>query len=109
RDRNLNHNLALGGAGFRRTFRGRAFFGLSRAHNYLSSTVAAAESGGKGLACNALFRIAECKDYRRATSNGGGGCPPHQSNGPGFWCDGCLAETGGRDPRGTAAQKRTGF
>src|ERR1019366_5281575 len=65
-DRNLNLNLAFGGA-----FVGRAFFGLSRAHNHLSRTAAAAEPGGKWLGCDAMCRNLECKDSRRATSNGG--------------------------------------
>src|SRR5208282_786296 len=41
-DRNLNRDLALGGAFFR-----RAFFNISRAHSCLSSVAAAAESGEK--------------------------------------------------------------
>jgi hypothetical protein len=49
-DRNLNRDLALGGAGFGRnfgrSFRGCAFFSIRGAHSCLSSAVAAAESGG---------------------------------------------------------------
>ena len=42
-DWNLNFNLALGGAFFGRIFV-RTIFDLSRAHSYLSSPAAAAES-----------------------------------------------------------------
>src|SRR5208282_1347815 len=87
-DRNLDLDFALGGACLRSTLRGRAvlraFFDLSRAHNYLSGAAAAAESGGKRFRCDALCRKVECKDSGRATSNRGGGFPTHQSNGRGL-------------------------
>src|SRR5271154_4895519 len=45
-DRNLNRDLALGGACLGRNFRGRAVLDISGAHSCLSSAAAAAESGG---------------------------------------------------------------
>src|SRR6267378_4703467 len=47
RDRNLNLNLALGGAFFGRAVLGRAVLDISGAHKCLSKAAAAAESEGK--------------------------------------------------------------
>src|SRR5579859_1220261 len=52
-DGNLNYDLAFGGAVFRRAFFGRTIFGLSGAHDYLSKTAMAAESGEKLPRCDA--------------------------------------------------------
>ena len=87
RDRDFDLNLALGGAfpgytflgcvflgrAIRRVFLGRAVFNLSGAHKVPFQCGRGSRVGRKLLRCDTLYRNPECKDSRRATSNGGGG------------------------------------
>src|SRR6266852_1324180 len=72
RDRDLHLNLAFGGAFFGRAFLGRAVLDISGAHSNLSKAVAAAESGGKWLDCDALCLSLSVKtlEEQRQTAEG---------------------------------------
>jgi len=71
-DWNLHLNLALGGAFVGRAVFGRAVLDISGAHSNLSKAVAAAESGGKSLDCDALCLSLSVKtlEEQRQTAEG---------------------------------------